>query len=110
MVAPLLQRFMPQAIVVQSGCDALADDPMTRLSLSNRALWRAVATMMPLAPRLLVLGGGGYNPWAVGRCWAGIWATMNGFTIPGRLSEPAAAVLRGVRWNHRLGRRRRRDG
>lgn len=103
-VAPLLQRFVPQAIVVQSGCDALADDPMTRLSLSNRALWRAVATMMPLAPRLLVLGGGGYNPWAVGRCWAGIWATMNGFTIPGRLSEPAAAVLRGVRWNHRLGR------
>ena len=103
-VVPLLQRFAPQAIVVQSGCDALADDPMTRLALSNRALWRAVAAMMPLAPRLLVLGGGGYNPWAVGRCWAGIWATLNGFAIPDRLPEPAVAVLRAVRWNHRLGR------
>ena len=59
---------------------------------------------MPLAPRLLVLGGGGYNPWAVGRCWAGIWATMNSFAIPERLPETAAAVLREVRWNHRLGR------
>lgn len=103
-VAPLLRRFAPQAVVVQSGCDALADDPMTRLALSNRALWRALATIMPLAPRLLVLGGGGYNPWAVGRCWAGIWATMNGFAVPERLPEPAAAVLREVRWNHRLGR------
>ena len=29
---------------------------------------------------------------------------MNGFAIPERLPELAAAVLRGVRWSHRLGR------
>jgi acetoin utilization protein AcuC len=57
-----------------------------------------------LAPRLLVLGGGGYNPWAVGRCWAGVWATLNRLPIPDRVPAAAEAVLRGVRWNHRRGR------
>jgi acetoin utilization protein AcuC len=103
-VLPLIARQRPDAIVVQCGADALACDPMTKLSLSNGALWRAVAAVRPLAPRLLVLGGGGYNPWAVGRCWAGVWATLAGFDIPDRLPAPAQELLRPVRWHHRLGR------
>jgi acetoin utilization protein AcuC len=77
---------------------------MTRLALSNRTLWAGLRMVRPLSPRLLVLGGGGYNPWALARCWAGIWATLNGFPLPGKLPPPAEEVLRGVRWRHRLGR------
>src|SRR3546814_5945327 len=50
--------------------------------LSNGALWRVVRDVVRLAPRALVLGGGGYNPWTVGRCWAGVWATLNGIEPP----------------------------
>ena len=57
-----------------------------------------------MAPRLLVLGGGGYNPWSVGRCWAGVWATLNGFPIPERLSSAAESLLRDLSWRHRRGR------
>jgi acetoin utilization protein AcuC len=103
-VLPLLARFAPQALVIQCGADALADDPMSRLALTNRTLWRAIDTLRTAAPRLLVLGGGGYNPWAVARCWAGVWAALNGYPIPGRLPGPAEALLRSVRWHHRLGR------
>lgn len=84
-ILPLAERFAPQAVVLQCGADALDDDPMSRVSLSNLALWRVVAALRGLAPRLLVLGGGGYNPWSVGRCWTGVWAALNGFTIPDRL-------------------------
>lgn len=104
-VLPLIEHFRPQAVVVQCGADALADDPMTRLSLSNRALWDAVATLPDRAPRLLVLGGGGYNPWAVARCWAGVWATLNSLPLPDRLPAPAEALMRAVSWSHRLGRK-----
>ena len=56
---------------------------------------------MGMAPRLLVLGGGGYNPWSVGRLWAGVWATLNGLEIPERVPEAAEAVLRGLSWRRR---------
>ncbi len=103
-VLPLIAAFRPDAIVLQCGCDALADDPMTGLALSNRAFFSAVRAVMPMAPRLLVLGGGGYNPWAVGRCWAGIWATLNRLRLPDTVSEAAREVLAAVRWRHRWGK------
>lgn len=103
-VLPLITDFNADAVVVQAGSDALADDPMTRLALSNRALWAALRMVMPLSPRLLVLGGGGYNPWALARCWTGIWGTLNGFPVPDKLPPQAEAVLRSVDWRHRLGR------
>jgi acetoin utilization protein AcuC len=100
-VLPLIERFGPQALVVQCGADALEDDPQSRLSLSNGALWQALAAVLPTAPRRLVLGGGGYNPWSVGRAWAGVWATLNGFEVPERLPAEAEALLRALSWRHR---------
>lgn len=97
-------RFAPEAVVVQAGCDALADDPIGGQRLSNGALWAAVAALKTLAPRLIVLGGGGYNPYAVGRCWAGIWAVLDGRPVPERLPAAARAVLRAISWKHRRGR------
>lgn len=103
-VLPLGELFRPQAIVVQCGADALADDPLSRLELSNRALWQAVAELAALAPRALVLGGGGYNPWSVGRCWAGVWATLNGIDPDVPPNAEAEAILRSITWNRREGR------
>lgn len=103
-VLPLIRARRPQAIMVQAGADALDEDPLARLSLSNNAHFTAVAAMMDLAPRLIVLGGGGYNPWTVGRAWAGIWATLNALPIPGRLPQAAEAVLRALRFDRAAGR------
>ncbi len=100
----LITRFAPEAIVLQCGADSLADDPLSGLALSNRAYWDAVRRVRALGcARLLVLGGGGYNPWAVARCWAGIWATLNDLAIPERAPPAAEAVLRGLDWNRRRG-------
>jgi acetoin utilization protein AcuC len=81
------------------------EDPLAHLSLSNNAHWAVLKALMGLAPRLLVLGGGGYNPWTVGRLWTGVWAMLNGKVIPDRLPPEAEEVLRGLRWeNTRRGR------
>ncbi|CAH2604949.1 Acetoin utilization protein AcuC [Rhodovastum atsumiense] len=103
-VLPLIRAFRPQAILLQSGADGLEEDPLARLSLSNNTHFEVVAALRGLAPRLVVVGGGGYNPYTVGRCWAGIWAVLNGIAIPARMTPPAEAVLRGLAYNRAAGR------
>lgn len=104
-IIPLAVAFRPQAMMIQTGADALADDPLSRLSLSNRALWRAVGDLVGLAPRTIVVGGGGYNPWSVGRAWAGIWAVLNGIDpTQATLTPAAASVLKSLTWDRREGR------
>lgn len=105
LVMPALEAFRPEAIVLQCGSDALADDPQSGLSLSNSAIWDMVAAVKSQTSRLLVTGGGGYNPWSVGRAWSGVWATLAGHAIPQRLPEQGEAVLRALSWpNARRGR------
>ena len=98
LLLPLIANFSPDAIVLQCGADALLEDPQSRLALSNNAHWAVVSALKPLSPRFLVLGGGGYNPWSVGRCWTGVWATLTGREIPDRLDGRAEAVLRDLKW------------
>jgi len=64
-----------------------------------------VAAVRDRAPRLLVLGGGGYNPWAVARCWAGVWATLNGIDPIGSTpTTEALHMLQTLQWRHSRGR------
>lgn len=99
LILPRVAGFRPEALVLQCGADSLAEDPLSRLALSNRAYLEALTALLPLAPRVLVLGGGGYNPWSVGRLWTGIWGRLSGQDLPDRLPEGAQSVLRGLGWN-----------
>ncbi len=103
-ILPLLHAHRPEAILLLPGADALADDPMAKLALSNQAIWNAVQAVRGIAPRLVVAGGGGYNPYALARCWAGIWAVLNDFPLPEVLPAAALDVLRGVRYFRAAGR------
>ncbi len=103
-ILPLIERARPQAIFLQCGADALEEDPLARLSLSNNAHREAVAAIRGLAPRLLVTGGGGYNPYTVARCWAGVWAELNRIALPEQTTPAAEAVLRALTYNRAAGR------
>ncbi|MFS4581447.1 acetoin utilization protein AcuC [Phaeobacter sp. C3_T13_0] len=105
LILPALADFRPEAIVLQCGADAVTEDPLAHLDLSNNAHWTVVAALKDMSPRYLVLGGGGYNPWSVGRLWCGVWATLNGHEIPDYLPEVAENLLRRLEFKgHRLGR------
>ncbi|WP_137123710.1 acetoin utilization protein AcuC [Roseomonas sp. HF4] len=103
-VLPLARSLRPEAIMLQCGADGVEEDPLARLSLSNNSHRMVVAALMGLAPRLIVLGGGGYNPWTVARCWAGVWGTLAGHAVPERLPPPAEAVLRALTFHRAAGR------
>ncbi|WP_343079099.1 acetoin utilization protein AcuC [Ostreiculturibacter nitratireducens] len=93
-VLPAAQGFSPQAVVVTTGADALKGDPLSSLALSNTCLWDAVEALVALAPRAVVLGGGGYNPWTLARAWSGLWARLSGQSIPDELPAEARDLLK----------------
>lgn len=98
-ILPAVAAFAPDAIVMQCGADAVEEDPLSRLALSNNAHLGVLEALLPMSPRFLLLGGGGYNPWSVGRLWTAGWAVLSGQEIPDRLPPEAEAVLRGLRFD-----------
>jgi acetoin utilization protein AcuC len=95
-ILPYADDLRPEAVVITCGTDALAHDPLSGLTLSNRALWRAVEALVATAPAAVVLGGGGYNPWTLARCWTGLWGVLSGREIPKRLPGEACTILESL--------------
>jgi acetoin utilization protein AcuC len=76
-VPPLVESFSPYVIVAELGADTLISDPLTHLKLTNNGYMRAVKKMIELCPRILALGGGGYDLYRTARCWTLAWSALN---------------------------------
>ena len=90
---PLIGHRQPDALVLCCGADCLDGDPLSGMALSNVVLWDAVCELLALRLPMVILGGGGYNPWTVTRYWAGMWGRINGYEIPERLPLEATEYL-----------------
>jgi len=74
-VPPLISSYSPQFIINQFGVDGHYQDPLVGLRLTTHTYERVATRMKELAHatcggRYLALGGGGYQPRNVARCWA----------------------------------------
>jgi acetoin utilization protein AcuC len=81
-VPPLLSAFEPDVVVLQLGIDSHRTDPLTHLCLTVQGFTKVVKRLLQLAPRVVALGGGGYDLPNVARAWTAAWAAMNGVTLP----------------------------
>jgi len=77
-VPEAIDLFGPDIVVLQAGIDTHFDDPLTHLNLSTHGYVSALRKIMNLAPRLVVLGGGGYAIAVVARAWTLAYATLLG--------------------------------
>ncbi|MFO8091305.1 MAG: acetoin utilization protein AcuC [Desulfatiglandaceae bacterium] len=102
----VLAAVRPDVVVLQSGTDVLFSDPLGKFELSTQLVNEMQSLVVELSPRkpdgtprLLVVGGGGYHPLALARCWAGLWGVMTGRSLPEKLPDEAVQVLRDVAWD-----------
>ncbi len=104
-ILPLLVAFSPDFIVLQAGADGLDEDPQSGLCYTNRGYWLTVSTILELNIPILVLGGGGYNPFTTARAWAGVWGLMVGENPHATecVSE-SRSILKSLKFPHRLGK------
>lgn len=73
-VGPILRAYRPEVLLVEYGTDGHAADPLLRLRLSTAAYAAIARWIHDLSHelcdgKLLMLGGGGYEPVHVVRCW-----------------------------------------
>jgi len=76
-VPPLVRSFGPDIIVAELGADTLISDPLTHLKLTNNGYQQIVRSIKNLCPKVLGLGGGGYDLYRTARCWTLAWAILN---------------------------------
>lgn len=103
---PALEKFRPDAVVLQAGTDMLAADPLGKLKISTECFLDIVKIVMNDAPRhadgtprLLVTGGGGYHPLLLARAWTGLWGLLSGRELPAAIPAAGAEVLRRAGWD-----------
>jgi acetoin utilization protein AcuC len=84
--------FRPDVVVAQLGIDSHRSDPLTHLALTVNGFAEAVRRIVALAPRLVALGGGGYDLGNVARAWTVAWALMNEVPLPAALPPAFAAA------------------
>lgn len=101
-----LAAFGPEVVVLQAGTDILRPDPLGKFRISNRLFLEIVERVLADSPRhsdgtarLLVVGGGGYHPFALARCWTGVWAILSGRELPEAIPSAGQALLRAVEWD-----------
>jgi len=76
-VYPLIRSFSPDMIFVLLGADTLVSDPLTHLKLTNNGYQSALKGIIDICPRILGLGGGGYDLYRTARCWTLAWSILN---------------------------------
>jgi acetoin utilization protein AcuC len=76
-VIPMLESYAPDLIVAEIGADTMVSDPLTHLKLTNNGYQKALKSIKAVCPRILALGGGGYDLYRTARCWTLAWSIMN---------------------------------
>ncbi len=77
-------------VVAQLGVDAHWRDPLTHLALTTHGFVLLFRRIRDLSPRLLAVGGGGYDATVVPRAWTLAWGVLSGQTFPNTLPEAVA--------------------
>src|SRR5213078_469558 len=98
---PLLRAFEPDVVVLQLGIDSHRTDPLTHLAWTVQGFTKIVTRLLELSPRVVALGGGGYDLPNVARAWTAAWAVMNGVELAAELPTSFAEDAR--RYGFRAG-------
>ena len=90
-----VKRFDPDVIVGQFGTDTFATDPLTHLRMTNNGYIESIKLIHKSFPKIVALGGGGYNMKNVVNGWTLLWAELTGLEPSGGYGGVIGGVLMG---------------
>ncbi len=77
-VLPLLHAFDADVIVLETGADILAGDPLAGMAMTNNVMADVINLLLAFGKPILAVGGGGYNVENTVRAWALVWSALCG--------------------------------
>lgn len=99
-VEPLARAYKPDICILAAGVDAMYTDSMSHLSLTNNIYVEVIQGIRKLAPKMLMLGAGGYNPRNIARNWTLAWTVLHNAEPEGdyfgQMGGRAAAAIEGA--------------
>lgn len=90
-IMPVLEKFQPQAIVLQMGADTHFMDPLAHIQSTAQDWLAAVRRVRDLGVPIVALGGGGYDMTTVPRMWTAACLTLAGLEVPEAIPAPFAS-------------------
>jgi acetoin utilization protein AcuC len=89
-ILPALEKFQPQAIVLQLGTDTHGLDPLGHVRSTAQHWLMAVRRIKELGLPTVAVGGGGYNLTTVPRMWSAACLQLGGVPFEDRVPEDLA--------------------
>lgn len=81
----VMERFDPEVVVLQCGADSLNGDRLGRFNLTLKGHGKCAEFFRKYNIPLMMVGGGGYTPRNVARCWAYETSIAVGLEVPNEL-------------------------
>ena len=102
-IIPFIKLKKADILIIQAGADMLDGDPQSRISLTNNAYWKAVRDVQSLNENVIILGGGGYNPYLTAKAWAGNWVLINDKEeyLNQEMKSQCYDLLKSLSWSNR---------
>jgi acetoin utilization protein AcuC len=94
-VMDALRIYQPEIIVGVFGADTSRRDPLTHLKMTNNGYIESVEILHSKFPRIIALGGGGYDRDTVVRAWTLLWAELAGQELEVGYGGAIGGVLMG---------------
>lgn len=91
LIPEVMEAYRPDVVILQSGCDGHALDPLTHLRASTKLYEETTRIVCEAADRVcggrvIATGGGGYAVWkVVPRAWTLVWGVLSGQEVPNRI-------------------------
>ncbi|MFO7916339.1 MAG: acetoin utilization protein AcuC [Candidatus Krumholzibacteriales bacterium] len=94
-VMDALRIYRPEIIVGVFGADTSRRDPLTHLKMTNNGFIESAEKLHAEFPRIIALGGGGYDSDTVVRSWTLLWVELAGLELEAGYGGAIGGVLMG---------------
>ena len=102
LIIPYCKTLNPDITIIQAGTDSLKDDPQSKMILTNSVYWHSISVLKEISSKILILGGGGYNPYITAKAWAGNWLVLNSKEklLQSKMTNECKEILRSLKWKN----------